>query len=160
MCVEDEMGNSQDLPQGEGREQGDSLMPLLFSMMCTPQRVLQDHRILEEELLNHAQIFVYHGKTQVWNRGRVPPPVMDILTSAARRLKPEAVVWRGDTSLPRCQQEVKVLGVPVGQPEFVVSPWNNIQLSSKDPQAAWLLLLMCAGELLVPDLTVSIRTSP
>ena len=42
---------------------------------------------------------MHHGKTQVWNRG------VDILTSAARRLKPEAVVC-GDASLPRWQQGV------------------------------------------------------
>ena len=180
---EDEMGNSQDIPQGEGGEQGDPLMPLLFALglhralravrerleqsemvfaflddvyvICSPRRVLQVHQILEEELLNHAQISVHYGKTQVWNRGGVPPPGMDILTRAARRLKPEAVVWRGDTSLPRCQQGVKILGVPVGQPEFVVSflerksEEHSVLFQRipavEDPQAAWLLLLMCAS---------------
>ena len=92
---------------------------------------------------------------QVWNRGGVPPPGMDILTRTARRLKPEAVVWRGDTSFPRCQQGVKILGVPVGQPEFVVSflerksEEHSVSFQRipavEDPQAAWLLLLMCAS---------------
>ena len=31
----------------------------------------------------------------------------------------DAVVWRGDTELPLCQQGIRVLGVPIGQPEFV-----------------------------------------
>ena len=37
----------------------------------------------------------------------------------ARRVKPEAVVWRGDPELPLSQQGMTVLGVPIGQPEFV-----------------------------------------
>ena len=139
--------NPQDIQQGEGGEQGDPLMPLLFALglhraltavrerllpsekvfaflddvyvICAPHRVLEVHRILEEELQNHAQISLHHGKTQVWNRAGVPPRGIDILTRAARRVNPEAIVWRGDTALPRGQQGVKVLGVPVGQPEFV-----------------------------------------
>ena len=43
------------------------------------------------------------------------------LTSSPGRVKLEDMVWRGDASLPRCQQGVKILGVPVGQPEFVHS---------------------------------------
>ena len=46
---------------------------------------------------------------------------LDILTRVARRVNPEAIVWRGDTALPRSQQGVKVLGVPVGQREFVLN---------------------------------------
>ena len=37
----------------------------------------------------------------------------------ARRVKPEAVVWRGDLELPLSQQGMRVLGVPIGQPVFV-----------------------------------------
>ena len=32
---EDERGVTHDIPQGEGGEQGDPLMPLLFSLGCT-----------------------------------------------------------------------------------------------------------------------------
>ena len=34
-------------------------------------------------------------------------------------VKPEPVVWRGDTELPLSEQGVKVLGVPIGQPACV-----------------------------------------
>ena len=73
----------------------------------------------------------------------------------SRRLKPEAVVWKGDPQLQEEQQGVWVLGVPLGRGEFVRVflekknkehetlfqriPWLN------DPQSAWLLLLMCAS---------------
>ena len=180
---EDETGTTRDIPQGEGGEQGDPLMPFLFALglhraltavrgrllpsekvfaflddfcvICSPHRVLEVHQILEEELRNHAQISLHHGKTQAWNRAGVQPRGIDILTRAARSMRPDAVVWRGDASLPAGQQGLKILGVPVGQPEFVQSflerkSEEHSTLCERipavaDPQAAWLLLLMCAS---------------
>ena len=140
---EDEIGNSQDIPQGEGGEQGDPFMPLLFALglhkalrsvpkrlepsemvlafhdnvyvTFSPLRVSQVHRILKEELPN----------TQIC-ASREDPSVevgSHFRGWACHRLKPEAVVWRGDTSLPRYQQGVKILGVPVGQPVT----WNETE---------------------------------
>ena len=37
--MEDETGNVKDIPQGEGGEQGDPLMPLLFAWVCTERSV-------------------------------------------------------------------------------------------------------------------------
>ena len=93
------MGNSQDVPQGEGGDPGDPLMPFLFALglhraltgvrerllasekdfaflddvyvIWTPHRVLEVHRMLEEELQNHAQISLHHGKTQVFEQSWV-----------------------------------------------------------------------------------------
>ena len=98
---EDEMGNTQEIPQGEGGEQGDPLMPMLFSLgehpafeairrrllddekllaylddvtvMCQPDRVSAVIAIMAEELARHAHISIHHGKTQVWNRGGIAP---------------------------------------------------------------------------------------
>ena len=39
---------------------------------------------------------VHHGKTQVWNRSGVEPSGMEEKARAARVVKPDAVVWRGD----------------------------------------------------------------
>ena len=144
---EDEVGNPQDIAQGEGGEQGDPFMPLLFALglhgalsavqdrfradekvfaflddvyvTCAPERVWEVHRILEEEIFAHTQIKMHYGKTQVWNRGGVTPRGVEALTRAAQEVKRGAIVWRGDARLPEAQQGVKILGIPVGQPGFV-----------------------------------------
>ena len=178
---EDELGVTQSIPQGEGEEQGDPLMPMVFALghhhalvqtqarlgntekvmaflddivISTPEpdRVTEAHTIVAEELWSHARIQVHFGKTQVWNRGGIEPEGMEDFTRAARRVKPDAVVWKGDPHLPSSQQGLRVLGVPIGHPEFIKEflvkksrehatlydriPWVN------DPQAAYLLLLM------------------
>ena len=145
---EDEMGVTQSIPQGEGGEQGDPLMPMLFALgqhqalvqtqarlgntekvmaflddivisTHEPVRVTEAHTIVAEELWSHARIQVHFGKTQVKNRGGIEPQGMEDLTRAARRVKPDAVVWKGDPHLPPPQQGLRVLGVPIGQPEFI-----------------------------------------
>ena len=116
---EDEVGVSQDIPQGEGGEQGDPLMPMLFALGqslgkrvrlrfpgrylcgCMPERVADVYAIIQQELFAHARISVHHGKTQVWNRGGVVPQDIDIITAAARVRVPDAVVWRGAAELPQ-----------------------------------------------------------
>ena len=77
------------------------------------------HAILEEELFAHAHIQLNLGKTQVWNRGGVVPTGVAELTASARQVMEDATVWRGDPELRSEQQGVKVLGTPIGQPEFV-----------------------------------------
>ena len=78
---------------------------------------------------------------------------MPELTRAARAVKPDAVVWRGDPGLPLSQQGLKVLGIPIGQPAFVsdfLERKSREQQTQRipavnDPQAAFLLLLMCGS---------------
>ena len=116
---EDELGVSQDIAQGEGGEQGDPLMPLLFSLgqhraqeaiaarleegerlfaylddvhvVCNPDRVSEVHAILAQELERHAHIRLHLGKTQIWNRGGTVPTGVAELTAAARQVKPDAI---------------------------------------------------------------------
>ena len=126
---EDEMGVTQSIPQGEGGEQRDPLMPMLFALgqhqalvqtqarlgntekvmaflddivISTPEpdRVTEAHTIVAEELWSHARIQVHFGKTQVWNRGGIEHEGMEDLTRAARRVKPDAVVWKGPSLVP------------------------------------------------------------
>ena len=104
---------------------------------------------------NRVHIEVDHDKTQVWNRSGVLQSGIEALTRAASVVKPDAVVWKGDSNLPPTQQGLKVLGVPLGQPAYIREflenksreqtalferiPWVN------DPQAVWLFLMMCAS---------------
>ena len=60
------------------------------------------------------------------------PSGMETLTRAAKAVKPDVVVWERDPNLP---------GVEVGQPASVREFLEN--KGSNDPQAAWLLLVMC-----------------
>ena len=73
--------------------------------MCSPARVNAIYGLLQNALFAHSSIRVHNGKTQVWNRGGVVP----------------AGVWRGDPALHSEEQGVRILGTPLGHPEFVRS---------------------------------------
>ena len=145
---EDEMGTVNFVPQGEGGEQGDLLMPLLFCLgqhrgLCavaerlgprehlvaflddvyvatgSPATTVDAHNILGEEMWRHAKITLHLGKTVIWNKSGRAPEGVEVLEEAARRVDPSAVVWRGNPDLPNDRQGVVVLGTPVGHAEFV-----------------------------------------
>ena len=90
-----------------------------------------------------------------WNRGGATPPGVEEFGRLAKLVKPEAVVWRGDTQLPAAQQGVVILGVPIGSPDFVRQQLEDKSAEQdllfqripllEDTQACWLLLLMCAS---------------
>ena len=82
--------------------------------VCKPARVADGHGVVDEELLSHAHIQLHHGKTQVWNRGVLEPAGIGALTRAARAVKPDAVVWRGDLLLPVQKQGLKILEISSG----------------------------------------------
>ena len=83
------------------------------------------------------------------------PDACAALTEAARMVDPRAVVWRGDTSLPRREQGLVILSAPEGQVEFVKAQLEKKEaehsvLLQRIPlvenlQAAWLLLSFCAA---------------
>ena len=80
------------------------------------------HVAVEEELWSRARIHLHHGKTQEWNRGGTEPSGMEVLTQAARAVKPSAVgVRRGD---PPVQQGLKILGVLIGHEAFIEQSWK------------------------------------
>ena len=171
-------------------EQDDPLMPMLFALgqhqalvqtqamlrdnekvmaflddihIATPEpdRVMEAHTVVAEELWSNARIQVHLDKTQVWNRGGIEPAGMDELTRAARLVKPDAIVWKGDPQLPLVSLSSSG-NFSRGKEQatlFERIPWVN------DPQAAYLLLLMCwstrANFLLraiSPDLTEEFAT--
>ena len=134
---EDDCGITHDTLQGEGGEQSDPLMPLLFSLglhesltsvsnrllaserifaflddiylVCHPERVEAVYEIVRQELRRHANIDIHSGVT---------PTGVDRLTEEAQVHDPDAIVWRRDQDIPVSQQSMKVLGVPLGRDEY------------------------------------------
>ena len=120
---QDEEGIVHDIPQGEGGTrgcadalgqhpafeavqsqslEGETICAFLDDVyaVCCPDRVVPIFNLSQRELWIHSRIEVHLGKTQVWNRGGFEPPGCHLLTEAARRLDPTAIVWRGDHTLP------------------------------------------------------------
>ena len=122
---QDDMDVVHEVHQGEGGEQGDALMPALFSLgqhnalvavqqqlghdermfaflddiyvTSRPDRVVPIFNILRRELWTHARIQIHLGKTQIWNQAGVKPVGCDVLTMDARRNDPD--VFQRSTSL-------------------------------------------------------------
>ena len=181
---EDDMGEIHEILQGEGGEQGDPLMPLLFSLgqhrallavnarliegeslfaflddlyvLCSPERIGEVHKVILQELWSRANIRVHHGKTKVWNRAGAEPRGCEEVTVAARMFKESATVWVGDQSLPSAAPGMRVLGSPIGHPDFVRSFLDQKTAEHSDLQSAWLLLLFCAA----PRSNFWLRTVP
>ena len=115
----DESGHTHVVHQGEGGEQGDALMPMLYALgqhrallclqdfllphehlfaylddlyvVCLPDRVGPIFKHLQEALDQYARIQVHLGKTQVWNRGgHVPPGCQEMQEVAALTHWPES----------------------------------------------------------------------
>ena len=176
-------GQVHTLTQAEGGEQGDPLMPALFSLaqhpalegiqrrlpdnerllaflddiyvVCHADRVASIFTMLQEELFQHSAIRVHLGKTKLWNQGGVVPSGTAALTAAARISDPDATMWCGDQALPTSEQGIRILGTPLGHPDYVRAELS--QLSVKHDalmdkithvqylQCAWLLLLYCSA---------------
>ena len=167
-------GNAHRIIQAEGGEQGDPLMPALFSLgqhsalqhtqqqlqagerlyaylddvylIVPPHRVETTYRTLAHELQQHAHIQLNPAKTRVWNNSGHRPPNVE-------HLGPEE--WVGARELPPEQQGITLLGTPLGTPEFQAT---HLQATAdqhstllqripaiQDLQAEWLLLLYCAS---------------
>ena len=162
----DSEGRVHQIWQHEGGEQGDPLMPLLFSLaihnaleevrgqmqegellfaflddiyiVSSPVRTRAIYDLLQDHLHRMAGIQLHEGKTRVWNRAGVCPPNVADLGDE---------VWS-----PR---GVKILGTPVGSPEFIHALtmerleeerqlWKAIDWVP-DLQCAWQILVQCAG---------------
>ena len=141
----DDCGDTHVIHQGEGGEQGDALMPMLYALgqhgalfslqdfllpheqlfaylddinvVCLPDWVGPIFKHLQEALDQYARIQVHLGKTQVWNRGGHYPPACQQMQEAAAHADPQAGVWRREG--PPAQQGVRVLGILIGHEEFV-----------------------------------------
>ena len=172
----DQSGQTHPVQQAEGGEQGDPLMPALFSLALNtalqqfhedlhdgervaaylddiyitaqPSRIRTLFDTLARHLSTHTGIRLHAGKTQVWNAGGVEPPNVQELTTTTP-------VWLGNPTLPHTQQGFRVLGLPLGHPEYMQEELAKLSRKHKlffdqlpalpDLQASWLLLLYCAA---------------
>ena len=142
---EDERGVTHTVHQGEGGEQGDAMMPLLYSLgqhraLQKVQAALQEDEVLlaflddtyivlshertatvfatlQGALMIETGIHLNPGKTKIWNAAGVKPAGCDVLQRIAETFDPTAMVWRG-SDLPTCQQGMKILGTPFGSSRF------------------------------------------
>ena len=138
----DGQGDSHSIAQAEGGEQGDPLMPALFSLaqhpalaevqgqlrdgeaicaylddtyiIATPERIHELHSAYQRALWAHARIELNSRKTRVWNAAGEEPPGIAALQGEA-----DTAVWVGDWTLPPTQQGLTVLGTPVGSDAYV-----------------------------------------
>ena len=53
------------------------------------------------------------------------PEGIEELTRAARRVKPDVVVWKGDQELPHSQQGLKVLEYRLASPSMSAISWRR-----------------------------------
>ena len=53
--------------------------------------------------------------------GGIRPEACDALERVARAVNPRAVVWKG-SDVPSREQGIKVLGTPLGHPDFCLCP--------------------------------------
>ena len=144
---EDSVVTVHHIPQNEGGEQGDPLMPLWYALgqhsalvaaserlrgdeilfaflddlnvKSSPDRAVQAHQTFSEELWRRARIRLSQGKICMWNRVGQMPFGCERLEAAARADNPDARVWRGDLQVEPSQRGIVILGTLVGTPEFV-----------------------------------------
>ena len=167
-------GEAHIISQAEGGEQGDPLMPALFSLgQRAALRTMQQHLLPNESLLaflddvyvvvppnrvrpvydtlahtlqSQASIQLNQGKTRAWNAAGIEPPNIRDLGED---------VWVGNPNLPAASQGMTVLGAPIGSAAFVQHQLQQANQQHQhlldriphleDLQASWLLLLYCAS---------------
>ena len=158
----DEHGERRQIRQQEGGEQGDPLMPLLFTLavhnalveeqaelqpgeflffyvLSLLERIRKIYDLLAEKLHSRVGIRLHTGKTRTWNRAAEIPEGMAELGLEVW----SSVGW-------------KVLGSPVGTPEYIQEAaqerlaveadfWRK-NLWVPDLQCAWQLLANALGQ--------------
>ena len=161
------------IPQGDGGEQGDALMPALFCLalspalaeiqgrllpgevvvaylddiyvICSRARARDAYELVKEVLQRTCHIDVNQGKLAAWSQRPGPPP------SGIAELGPN--VWKG--ALAPEDRGLKIVGTPVGTKQYIAKYGQEIlreesQLLEMIPklaslQASWLLLYFCAA---------------
>ena len=179
----DSEGNPHEIVQGEGGEQGDALMPALFSLgmadglrqaqaqlqpnelvvaylddvyiITSPERARAAYQVVTDTIAATCGIQPNLGKTVCWNKAGVCPPNMAELGPT---------VWRGEG--PAATRGIRLLGAPLGSPEYTdafgeahaAKAEHLLQRIMAMPslQHTWLLTYFC----LVPRVNHLLRQVP
>ena len=132
----DQHSNPHTVLQGDGGEQGDPLMPAMFSLalhtaltsisphlqpgetllaylddlyvVSPPHRTVPIFNLLQANLDAHAGISLHLGKTRVWNAAGEEPTDIHLLQPTP----PAAPIWTGNWALPTNAQGLQILGTP------------------------------------------------
>ena len=166
----DDGGTTHRIPQGEGGEQGDPLMPALFALgqhdglvegashlhdddfvvaylddlyvRTTRERAEEAYKAVTKAVQEHAGVRTNTGKLRVWSRAGGPPPPGFT-----------AEHWTADK--PDAENGVRILGTPLGTPAYAAAHAAERLAEEKrllaelpelpDLQCAWLLLYFSAA---------------
>ena len=112
-----------------------------------PPRVAHLLDRLQHHLFVQAHIRLNPSKTRGWNAAGVQPPALPAAPDGAR-------LWVGDLGLPASERGLRILGTPLGTPEYIAAQLESLSTQRgtlfarlpdvPDLQVAWLLLLFCA----------------
>ena len=80
-----------------------------------PDRTVECHNILAEELWQHARIRLNPGKTCAFNKSGEASTRIEALQAAAARVDPDAREWRGDLHSGPSERGITILGTPVAR---------------------------------------------
>ena len=112
-------------------------------MTSHPPRVAHLLDSLQLHLFVQAHIRLNPSKTRAWNAAGVQPPALPAAPDGAR-------LWVGDPGLPASECGLRILGTPLGTPEYIAAQLESLSTffarlpDVPDVQVAWLLLLFCA----------------
>ena len=163
--------------QAEGGEQGDPLMPALFSLgmhraltalqtelqpgervfaflddlyiVAAPERVRTLFDAVARRLYEEVRISLNHAKTRVWNAAAVEPPGLDTLA-------PDGTAWCGAEASPAEERGITVLGAPLGTDAYVQTQLTAVS----DRQLRFLQVLPTLPDLQVAWLLLLYCASP
>ena len=182
-------GEAHIISQAEGGEQGDPLMPALFSLgQRSALHTIQQHLLPNESLLaflDDVYVVVPPDRVRpVYDTGLHPPKPSQhppqprknprVERSWHRTTEHQGLaedVWVGNPTLPATSQGMTVLGAPIGSAAFVQHQLQHANQHHQhlldriphleDLQASWLLLLYCASPIGAPIFCACVRpTSP
>ena len=94
-------------------------------VVTLPHRVAHSFSVVQEQFRRHSNIRVHLGKIKVWNVSGVEPRACQILQRIADASGDRESVWKG-SGLPTELQGIKVMGTPLGHPDFVAAHLDRV----------------------------------